>query len=569
MQGRPGWIVCAFAVLTAACGAKAPTATTIPNGAPGTRVVAPAPATPPSQPAPDPLADLVERSDRHFEKGQRELQEGHLEMARMEFNRALEVLMESRQGARSEPRLQAYFDRLVERISALEVIALAQGDGFTEQRSEPATIDELLALSIFERPDATPETRLTVAADLKRTMHDIAIPLNNRVLSAVQLFTGRHKRFLEEGLNRGARYLPMIQDVFRAEGLPLDLSYVPLVESAFKPSALSRARARGVWQFMLRTGLENGLQYDWYVDERADVEKSTRAAARYLKTLYGMFGDWHLALASYNGGPGRVQRAIRASGLKDFWSLSASSRYLPRETRDYVPLILAATIIARNPAQYGIELQPMGAAAAETITLGHPVDLRRIAEWTDRPVQEIQELNPELRRWTTPVRATDYDLRIPKGTAEFVKAHLEGVHPDDLAPLNRHTVTRGQTLTTIARALKVNRSDLAEANYLSANARLVVGQQLVIPRQPTLLLATRTASPAPGLATPSDPKAVSRQAEATRVVYQVKRGDTLSAIAKVYRTTVSELQEWNQLQSSSILVGQRLVIFVEQAVATN
>ena len=177
-----------------------------------------------------------------------------------------------------------------------------------------------------------------------------------RVLSYVQLFTGRLKGYLEDGLSRGAQYLPMIQEVFRAEGLPLDLAYVPLIESAFKPNALSRAKAKGIWQFMRGTALENGLKHDWYIDERADPEKATRAAAKYLKTLHRMFGDWHLALASYNGGPGRVQRAMKRSGRDDFWAADApTSRYLPRETRDYVPLILAAVIIARNPAQYGHE----------------------------------------------------------------------------------------------------------------------------------------------------------------------------------------------------------------------
>src|SRR5688572_23675378 len=301
----------------------------------------------PAQPV-DRVMELITVSTSYFEAGERELKQGHLRSAKAEFNRALEVLLESPYGGRTEPRIRAHFDLLVERISAHEVAALAQGDGFEEQqRSESATIDELLSISTFETPTATAETAQAVAADLQSSVHDIDIPLNAKVLSFVQLFSGRLRTFLEEGLSRSVQYLPMIQSIFRAEGLPLDLAYVPLVESAFKPSALSRAKARGIWQFMRGTALENGLTHDWYIDERAEPEKATRAAAKYLKTLNGMFdGDWHLALASYNGGPGRVQRAIKRSGRSDFWKLTSTSRYLPRETRDYVPLILAAIIIA-------------------------------------------------------------------------------------------------------------------------------------------------------------------------------------------------------------------------------
>src|SRR3954464_6003907 len=382
--------ICALALSSAACAAHAPTTVARPVAQAPVAVApaAPATSTPVATPA-DPVLELIANSTRHFEAGQKELQDGHLETAKVEFNQSLDVLLESPYGARTEPRIREHFDRLVERISAYEVTALAQGDGFAEKRYEPASIDELLEIATF--PNApSPGTSEAIARDLQSTTHDIDIPLNDRVLSFVELFTGRLKGYLEEGLGRGARFLPMIQDVFRAEGLPLDLAYVPLVESAFKSDALSRAKAKGMWQFMRGTALENGLKHDWYIDERAEPEKATRAAAKYLKTLYSMFGDWHLALASYHGGPGRVQGAIRrAGGVKDFWRLSASKRYLPRETRDYVPLILAAMIVARNPGQYGMDLEPAPAATPrfEKVTLPVAVDLRRVAEWTETPVQ--------------------------------------------------------------------------------------------------------------------------------------------------------------------------------------
>jgi len=542
-------------------------------------VLTAAPASP--QLASDPIADLIAVSNGHFEAGQSELQLGHLDSARTEFNKAIDVLLESPWGARSEPRIREHYDRLVERISATELTSLAQGDGFTEKKYEPASIDDLLALSTSPTSPSA-ETKQAVAEDLESTDHDIAIPLNARVLSFVELFTGRLRGYLQDGLSRGARFLPMIQDVFRDEGLPLDLAYVPLVESAFKPDALSRAKAKGMWQFMRGTALENGLQHDWYIDERAEPEKATRAAAKYLKTLYNTFGDWHLALASYNGGPGRVQAAIRRSGgVKDFWRLSASKRYLPRETRDYVPLILAAVIVARNPAQYGMDLEPAPPSVPkfEKVTLPVAVDLRRVAEWTGTDVQTIQDLNPELRRWTTPVRATNYELKVPEGSAETV---LEKVSESgsDLTNLTWHTVRKGETLLTIARKLKVNRADLAEANYLSVKSRVTPGQQLIVPRPPTLLLAARTDNPAPLVETrktdpvltasvevpnPS-PSTGSEQSQAT-LIYRVKSGDTLASIARVFRTSVASLKKWNSLRTNSIKVGQRLTILTTRSTA--
>ena len=383
------------------------------------------------------------------------------------------------------------------------------------------------------------------------------------------------------------RFLPMIQEVFRAEGLPLDLAYVPLIESAFKPNALSRAKAKGIWQFMRGTALENGLKHDWYIDERSDPEKATRAAAKYLKTLYGMFDDWHLALASYNGGPGRVQRAMKRSGRDDFWTLSANKRYLPRETRDYVPLILAAVIVARNPAQYGIEIVPIEPPTYETVTLASAVDLRRVAEWAGTPVQTIQELNPELRRWTTPLRATDYELKVPEGTAEAINARMLEVAADELAPLNRHTVKKGETLLSISKKLKVSRADLAEANYLSPKAS-VEGRPAVdhpacadaasggkhrvhFPGRRNTGDRIRPLLPPDAVPASAPPRPAPRRVESApeKVIHRVRRGDTLFSIAKRYDTTVQELKEWNRLRASAIQIGQRLTIFRDGGPATN
>jgi membrane-bound lytic murein transglycosylase D len=517
-----------------------------------------APVRPAPIPAPDPIVQLIARSDAHFKKGQDELAVGHLEQAKQEFDRALDVLLESPGGARADARVRTHFEALVDRISVLEQQALATGDGFTETRTDPASIDQLMALGTFDTTPPDLSTVEAVEADLQNTTHDVPIPTNDRVLRWVEVFQGRLREFLSEGLARGAQYLPMIQSVFRAEGLPLDLAYVPLIESAFKPSAVSRANARGVWQFMRPTAIENGLAADWYIDERADPQKATVAAARYLKTLHNMFGDWHLAMASYNGGPGRVQRAMKRSRIDDFWDLTKSTSFLPRETRDYVPMILAAIIIAKNPAQYGFDILPISPTPTETVSLPAAVDLRRVAEWAGVAVDDIQRLNPEFRRWTTPIRDGSYDVRVPQGTAERVQSGIAGSAPGQLNALQWHTVKSGESLVTIARKLRVSRNDLAEANYLKTTARVRPGQRLVVPRMPTAALLARAAQ--------SDDRTASTEAIAAEAddvaatIYRVRAGDTLFAIARRHGATVDQLKQWNNLKGSSISVGARLVV---------
>jgi membrane-bound lytic murein transglycosylase D len=559
-----------------AAGLKSPSAAANPNAAASpAKAIAPAPAAVVESPVPatqteDPVLTLIATSDRHFTTGQKELEQGHVEAARQEFDRAIDVLLESPYGARTEPRIREHFDRLVDRISTYEVRALAAGDGFTEKKYDTASIDDLLAVSTtFGTPAAPSSLRDLVAADLETLQHDIPIPLNQSVLAYIELFQGRLHDFMEEGMKRGSKYLPMIQNVFRAEGLPLDLAYVPLVESAFKPNALSRTKAKGVWQFMAGTGLENGLHRDWYVDERSDPEKATLAAAKYLRTLSKIFdGDWHLALASYNGGPGRLQRAVKSSQLYDFWDLADKPKLLPRETREYVPMILAAIVIARNPAQYGFDFEMEAAPAFEKVTLPRAVDLRRVAEWADTSIDEIQSLNPELRRWTTPLRATNYELKVPAGTADVVRDKIASSASTDLASLKFYIVKRGETLPVIAKKLRVAKADLADANYLPATAKVTAGQKLVVPHEATVLMAARTDRPAPATEARKTASSSGQLAQAAatsnrvRVNYAVKRGDTLASVARLFKTTVASVRTWNpKLGGDRLTTGQHLTVY--------
>jgi membrane-bound lytic murein transglycosylase D len=542
----------ALALLAAACGRSGP----LP--------VAVAPSSPPALPvtafeapvvAVDRPAELVAQSAAWFAAGEQRLSQGHLDEARRAFDRAVDVLLACDAASCVDPRVRRQLAELVDRVTALETAAMASGDGFTERAYEPASIDELLSEeTALELPSRALEA--AVYADLTSSDHDIDIPLNDRVLSYVNLFRDRRREWFVTTLQRGTRYLPMIQSVFKAEGLPLDLAFVPMIESAFKATAVSRAKAKGFWQFMRATGREQGLRQDWFVDERADPEKATLAAARYLKELVGLFdGDWHLALASYNGGPARVQRALKRSGRRTFWDLARSDRILPRETREYVPMILAVMILARNPGQYGLEITPEPRLAYDTVVVDRPVDLRKVAEWSGASIDEIRELNPELRRLITPAKAEQYELRVPAGAAERVDARLAQAPTTELASVKWHQVRRGETLSGVARRYGVRRLELAEANNLQTSARLQPGQELLIPYS-----ATTTVASGPSRGGREAWLAATRSAGNGRLIYRVRRGDTLGAIARAFDTTVSAIQAWNRLTSTRLMPGDELMI---------
>jgi peptidoglycan lytic transglycosylase D len=557
LRGLPVTILCFAAVGCGMIGKNKPQVSATP---PRSTQTASQPRSASPQPQQDAVSLLIAKSEQHYQTGERQLAAGHLDEARREFDLALAVIVDSPYGARSNARLSEQFDRLVERISAHETIALARGDGFTESPSEPALIDKVLEITTFAPPaPAQPAVQQAVEQDLATTAHDIPIPQNDRVLSYVELFQDRLSTHIKGGLERGSRYLPMIQDVFAAEGIPLDLAYVPLIESAFKPSALSRASARGVWQFMRPTANEQGLRTNWFIDERADPEKATRAAARYLKSLYYMFDDWHLALASYNGGPGRVQRAIERAGTSDFWELTATSTYLPRETREYVPMILAAIIIARNPGQYGFEIAQTAPLDYEEVRVSRAIDLRRVAEWSGASIDEIQTLNPELRRLITPLRDPSYKVKVPAGTGDRLRARLARADDSDFVTSQWHTVRRGESLKSVARRFRISQTDLAAANSLTSRSRLKRGQRLMIPRGSSVpLLASRDARAAVNARRAS---ARNDGGNGRRLVYKVRRGDSLIAIARRYDVSVSSLRSWNRLRGSRVEAGDRLTIY--------
>src|SRR6266516_4657645 len=291
--------------------------------------------------------------------------------------------------------------------------ALQEGEGFTEQKAEPAPIDEANGVTF----PVDPKIKAQAEVEVQATRSDLPLMLTDPVAGYINYFSTRGRSTLEHALIRGGRYQDMIQKVLRQEGVPQELIFLAQAESGFHPLAVSRVGARGMWQFMGSRARGYGLQRSWWVDERQDPEKATHAAARHLKDLYNQFGDWYLAMAAYNSGPGTVQQAVRRTGYADFWELYRRN-VLPKETRNYVPIILAVTIMTKNPSQYGLDQVAMERPDDyDTVTLDYPVDLRLVGDCIGSTSSDLQDMNPGLLRLSTP-RTGSFQLHIPAGTKE-------------------------------------------------------------------------------------------------------------------------------------------------------
>jgi membrane-bound lytic murein transglycosylase D len=514
--------------------------------------------TPAGNVAEDPTSRLIASAESYLASGVGQSQAGHLNRAREDFDRALDVYLNAPGGALSNPQLATAYRQTLETIQLHEFEALAAGDGFTETLSEPASIDEVADLPVGGIP-ASEETRRTAEDALRGEHNDLSITLNDSVLAAIDLYQGPLREWFEAALARGGRYLPRIRQVFAAEGIPQDLAYVALVESAFKTGALSRAKARGVWQFIPATGKRFGLKQDWWVDERSSPEKSTRAAALYLKQLYAQFRDWNLALAAYNTGEGRVARNLDRLGNVDFWRMREHGR-LARETRNYVPMIHAAIIVAKAPEKYGFSVAPEPLLTFDTVPIEGALDLRLIAECSGTPLQQIQGLNPELRRLATPAGRT-FPVKVPMGSGATTGDCLANIPAEKRVAFRTHTVVKGQTLGLLAKRYGSTPRAIAEANGLAPGKSLARGAELIIPIDPTAAKrpasTTRTAEAAPAPTAPATDRAV-------RISYKVKAGDTLAAIATRYKTTVARLKAWNRLPHTRLAIGDTLTLYTRR-----
>ena len=385
--------------------------------------------------------------------------------------------------------------------------------------------------SIF-RPDWEPDT-----TGVRSPYGEVPLVLNPSVERNLRYFqTGITERF-QSYLDRFEHYKPVVQQIFEEFGIPVELSYLSLVESGFNPKAYSRARAAGPWQFMKATGRIYGLRVNWHIDERRDPIKSTVAAAHHLRDLYDRFGSWPLALAAYNAGEGKISRAIRKSRTRDYWKIRQSWRYIRRETREYVPRFIAATMIAMNPTDYGFTVNPTDPYAYEEVPIKKRVHLRSIAEATGISLEELKRLNPELRRSIIPVHQAGYYLKVPLGTRSVVEDHHDQLKlwtQPPPPPTQWYRVRRGDSLSVVAKRFRMSVRTLKNLNNRSGNL-IRAGERL------------RVRAGAPPINLKSS-------------WYTVRYGDNLSGIAQRFGTSAQKLRRLNSLSGNLIRPGDRLKV---------
>jgi membrane-bound lytic murein transglycosylase D len=487
---------------------------------------------PPISEDPTPPIDiLVAQVQAKYDAGMQEENAGNNDQAQIDFDQAVKLIMKSGFQADSDPRLSKLFDELGKEVSPDEInVAMTDDQAQDQAPVPPAPIDELDDLSL---PAGDPRLAMKAETELINVRHDLPLTVNDSVLRYLSFFTTtRGRAIVERGLERGGRYSVMIRGVLKQEGLPQDLIFLAQAESAFQPDAVSRAGARGIWQFMPFDGEKYDLNRTYWSDERSDPEKATHAAAQYLRNLYGMFGDWYLAMAAYNSGPLTVARAVERTGYADFWQLQ-KMHALPVETQNYVPIIIALALVSKAPSLYGVQVHPEKPVPAEQVKLDHQISLDLVADASGTDVEDLRMLNPELLRGLTP-NEPDFVLNLPAGTKETFENNVQQVPEDKWMSWRLHAAADGETLPEIARRYRVSLSSLEAANHLEPHAEVPAGFLLNVPAPP-----------------PS----------ARLIRYRVRRGDTLERIAERFDVSVEQLRRWNHLRGNHVRRGARLRIY--------
>jgi membrane-bound lytic murein transglycosylase D len=384
---------------------------------------------------------------------------------------------------------------------------------------------------------------------------DIPIVINARVEQFILYFQTLARKNFTNWLARSERYIPFMKNVLKENGLPEDLVYLALIESGFNPYAYSRAKASGPWQFIYLTGKRYGLKSDWWVDERRDPEKSTVAAAKYLKDLYDMFECWYLAAAGYNAGERKIVNAMKRYRTEDFWELT-KYRYLKQETKNYVPQMIAAALIAKDPEKYGFaDIEYQEPLQYEKAKVPPVTDLRIIAKACEISLEEWKEMNPELLRWCTPPDQAEYEIKIPVGTKELFAKNFVTLQPVRRFEFKTHVVRKGDTFSRIAKSYRVDPEPLLAINAMKKAGRLKVGTNLLIP-----VPKDREAGP---IAMAKAASGNGRPPHSQEIIYTIKKGDSLWSIANEMGVNIGALSRWNNLHSEKKLTpGDKLKIRV-------
>ena len=388
----------------------------------------------------------------------------------------------------------------------------------------------------------------------KEPNFDIPIVINAKVEQFIQFFQTTLRNRFSNWLARSEKYIPFMRGLLKENGLPEDLVYLALIESGFNPYAYSRSKASGPWQFIYLTGKRYGLKVNWWVDERRDPEKSTVAAAKYLKDLYDMFECWYLAAAGYNAGEGKIANAMKRYRTEDFWELT-KYRYLKQETKDYVPQMIAAALIAKDPESYGFAgIEYEEPLRYEKVMVPQLTDLALIAKGCESSIEELKDLNPELLRGYTPPGSLDYEIKIPFGKKEIFSRNFETSQPIQKVQFRTHIVKKGESIRRIARIHRVDLEPLLEINRLSKASRLSSGTSLLIP-----IPKSQDWPPPMIVQKKSDGKGRTQKPE--EMSYTIKKGDTLWSIANEMGVNIGALSRWNNLHPEKKLIpGNKLKI---------
>lgn len=391
-----------------------------------------------------------------------------------------------------------------------------------------------------------------------RKDYDIPVVFNEKVKFFIRYFTTKQREVFKRWLERSGRYIDLMKEILKKHNLPQDLVYMALIESGFNPRAYSRARAMGPWQFIKGTARRYGLRVDFWVDERRDPIKSTLAAAKYLKDLYEIFGSWYLAAAGYNAGERKVIKAMRRHGSEEFWEL-AETRYLRKETKDYVPKMIAAAIIAKNPEVFGFkDLNYADPFTFEVVEVPSPIDLAVVSKKCGVSYFEIRTLNPELRRWFTPPDVKRYKLRLPLGKGSHCREKLKGFKTNKRFVFKRYRIKRRDTLSTIAYMFRSSVKEIMRLNGIRNPRRLRPGKVIYVPVHPWEK-PRKLAFKGKKRVRYKNIRVKGRK----RILYTVKRGDTLWDIARAYRVSVRDIKKWNVIpRNNRIMPGDVIAVYV-------